>query len=117
MFLNSGQSSGDTSIVPTINTLPSPSSTVANKKDLENQEWYWGDITQEEVREIMAGLQDGYYLVRDASERSAAAFTLVVRYFLFFSVYRCNSQFQVVFHFKSVLECRLCCIDTTSMSL
>ncbi|VDQ02774.1 unnamed protein product, partial [Trichobilharzia regenti] len=74
------QSSDDTAIVPTISTPPSPSSTAANKKDLENQEWYWGDITQEEVREIMAGLQDGYFLVRDASERSVAAFTLVVRW-------------------------------------
>ncbi|CAH8664872.1 unnamed protein product [Heterobilharzia americana] len=70
----------DAIVVPTIVTPPSPSSTAVNKKDLENQEWYWGDITQEEVREIMTGLQDGYYLVRDASQRSVAAFTLVVRW-------------------------------------
>ncbi|XP_018655272.1 putative gtpase activating protein [Schistosoma mansoni] len=66
-------------VAPTINTPPSPTSITANKKDLQNQEWYWGDITQEEVRELMTDLQDGYFLVRDASGSSSAAFTLVVR--------------------------------------
>ncbi|KAK4474903.1 hypothetical protein MN116_002012 [Schistosoma mekongi] len=65
---------------PTVDTPPNPSSIIANKKDLENQEWYWGDITQEEVRELMAGLENGYFLVRDASGCSSAAFTLVVRW-------------------------------------
>ncbi|KAH8869612.1 Phosphatidylinositol 3-kinase regulatory subunit gamma [Schistosoma japonicum] len=68
---------------PTVDTPPNPSSIAANKKDLENQEWYWGDITQEEVRELMAGLESGYFLVRDASRCSSGAFTLVVRYFVF----------------------------------
>ncbi|CAH8646689.1 unnamed protein product [Schistosoma intercalatum] len=67
-------------VAPTINTPPSPTSIAANKKDLKNQEWYWGDITQEEVRELMTDLQDGYFLVRDASGSSSAAFTLVVRW-------------------------------------
>ncbi|CAH8677984.1 unnamed protein product [Schistosoma rodhaini] len=67
-------------VAPTINTPPSPTSITANKKDLQNQEWYWGDITQEEVRELMTDLQDGYFLVRDASGSSSAAFTLVVRW-------------------------------------
>ncbi|CAH8587247.1 unnamed protein product [Schistosoma turkestanicum] len=67
-------------IAPTVHTPPSPTSIAANKKDLENQEWYWGDITQEEVHELMTDLQDGYYLVRDASGSSSAAFTLVVRW-------------------------------------
>ncbi|TNN16907.1 Phosphatidylinositol 3-kinase regulatory subunit gamma [Schistosoma japonicum] len=65
---------------PTVDTPPNPSSIAANKKDLENQEWYWGDITQEEVRELMAGLESGYFLVRDASSCSSGAFTLVVRW-------------------------------------
>ncbi|KAF7259239.1 hypothetical protein EG68_03413 [Paragonimus skrjabini miyazakii] len=64
---------------PTVHTPPSATSQAENLRDLSTQEWYWGNVSQVEVREIMAGLSDGFFLVRDASESSAGAFTLVVR--------------------------------------
>ncbi|CAL8101110.1 unnamed protein product [Calicophoron daubneyi] len=71
---------GDRLHCPTVNTPPSAASRDENARDLLSREWYWGDVTQAEVREIMAGLPDGYFLVRDASEQSAGAFTLAVRW-------------------------------------
>ena len=45
---------------------------------LEEAEWYWGNVTREEVIDIMKSYPDGSYLVRD-SARVPGEYTLTLK--------------------------------------
>lgn len=47
-------------------------------EDLAKEDWYWGDINKEEANELISGLPDGSFVVRDASSK-ASGYTLTLR--------------------------------------
>lgn len=63
---------------PTDANVTVPNASEMDLRPMSEADWYWGNITREEVNDLMKDTPDGTFLVRDASSK-AGEYTLTLR--------------------------------------